>query len=579
MPRPQQVTPEMIFNDIEAQFNLDDESLLTITRKFLEDFNAGLSEYGKPMAMIPTFVTGVPNGTETGTFLALDLGGTNLRVCEVQLHGDQTFTLRQQKYKVSTALKTGEASVLFDYLADSVDAFLTDSGYDFPDEASPESALPLGFTFSFPVEQTALDRGTLLTWTKGFSARNTIGNDVVRLLQDAFERKHMHVRCVALVNDTVGALLSRAYTAGGCLLGCIFGTGTNGAYVEDVSKITKLNSDVAPKQGKMIINAEWGAFNNTRSTLPSTLWDNKVDRESINPKFQAFEKFISGMYLGEITRNVMLSLVDAAPRSLLFNGQSTKTLNTHYGLDTAVMSAVEEAWEAIPKELEEKAVEEEKKLESSTLKGVHAGGPSVESTTATTGVTTTASTATTTTTDKRNAPPSYLPIAKFFEPNFNEQNDLDHAVRARLNAIKNVLVKELGFEEHQVSLRDAAVVHWICRLVAGRAAKLSGCAVAAVAIQTGHANLGAEANAGFDPKTGKVAVGVDGSLIQFYPNFETHLRESLRVLVGPEVEKATEIGMAKDGSGVGAALCALQAIKQMQHVPPSPKVLRASSTL
>lgn len=35
------------------------------------------------------------------------------RVCEVQLHGDKTFTLRQQKYKVSTSLKTGEASILF----------------------------------------------------------------------------------------------------------------------------------------------------------------------------------------------------------------------------------------------------------------------------------------------------------------------------------------------------------------------------------------------------------------------------------------------------------------------------------
>ena len=71
------------------------------------------------------------------TFLALDLGGTNLydltpfrtpspassprsfiitthsRVCEVQLNGDQTFSLRQQKYKVSDQLKTGEATALF----------------------------------------------------------------------------------------------------------------------------------------------------------------------------------------------------------------------------------------------------------------------------------------------------------------------------------------------------------------------------------------------------------------------------------------------------------------------------------
>lgn len=54
---------------------------------------------------------------------------------------------------------------------------------------------------SFPVEQTAINSGKLLTWTKGFAAKNAIGNDVVQLLNDAFERKHIHVRCSALVND------------------------------------------------------------------------------------------------------------------------------------------------------------------------------------------------------------------------------------------------------------------------------------------------------------------------------------------------------------------------------------------
>jgi hexokinase len=41
------------------------------------------------------------------------------------------------------------------------------------------------------------------------------------------------------------------------------------------------------------------------------------------------------------------------------------------------------------------------------------------------------------------------------------------------------------------------------------------------------------------------------SLIQFYPNFEERIRDSLRAIVGPEVEKRVEIGLAKDGSGVG----------------------------
>lgn len=35
------------------------------------------------------------------------------RVCEVVLNGDKTFSLRQQKYRVTESLKTGEATVLF----------------------------------------------------------------------------------------------------------------------------------------------------------------------------------------------------------------------------------------------------------------------------------------------------------------------------------------------------------------------------------------------------------------------------------------------------------------------------------
>jgi len=105
-----------------------------------------------------------------------------------------------------------------DYLADSVDAFLTDSTAQAPptglhsgippslsspalSSSTDDPPVHLGLTFSFPVEQKALDSGMLLTWTKGFSAKNAIGNDIVKLLQDAFDRKHMHVKCVALVND------------------------------------------------------------------------------------------------------------------------------------------------------------------------------------------------------------------------------------------------------------------------------------------------------------------------------------------------------------------------------------------
>ncbi|KAI0786465.1 hexokinase-domain-containing protein [Abortiporus biennis] len=530
---------KQILDGIHAQFELGDDALSSIVNQLLTEFRLGLSEYNHPLAMIPTFVTGVPDGSETGTFLALDLGGTNLRVCEVQLLGDHKFTLRQQKYRVSDALKTGEASALFDYLADSVDAFLTEfvsSPTNAPadpfaasqsaiDSLDPDAttAIPLGLTFSFPVEQTALDEGKILTWTKGFSAKNAVGNDVVKLLQDAFDRKHLHVQCVALVNDTVGALLSRAYTAGGCILGAIFGTGTNGAYVENVEKITKLGNHPARKHGgDMVINCEWGAFNNSKSVLPITPFDQKLDRESINPRLQCFEKFISGMYLGEITRNILLSLIDAVPKPLLFNGRSSSDLNKHYGLDTAIVSEIEVAWE------KDRAL-------SCGEKNVD-GGDAIS-----------------------NPSSASEPVAVDGDiHHFTEVEKLIPEDQARLERIRTILIQRLNLDAEHVSLRDAAIVRWAASLVANRAAKMSACAVAAILIQTERAELGG----GFVPKDEHIVVGVDGSLIEHYPNFNTHLRETLRKLVGEEVEKRVDIGMAKDGSGVGAALCALQAVKQ-----------------
>jgi len=448
---------------IERQFHLDDDQLHAILAQFLKEFEQGLDNYGQQPAMVPTFVTHLPDGTERGTFLALDLGGTNLRVCQVTLLGNQQVDMKQSKYRVSEQLKTGEAVELFNYMADSVDHFLTTT--DVP--LTEDEQLYLGLTFSFPVEQTAIDKGKLLTWTKGFAATNAIGHDVMQMLQDALDRRHIHVKCAALINDTVGCLMSRAYFSGGCIVGAIFGTGTNGAYVEDLNKVKKLSKGAieGARPEKMVINTEWGAFDNGRKVIPRTIFDNKLDRESINPRFQAYEKCISGMYLGEIVRNILLYLID---NSILFSGNSTKQFNTHYGFDTELMSNIE-------------------------------GDRSEQGTT-----------------------------------------------------VRTVLTQKMGVDDRLLSPDDIAIVRWACKIVGTRAAMLSGCSVAAIIEQTHCA----------DGNDGSIDVGVDGSLIQFYPEFEDGLRSSLRVLVGESIEKRTRIGLAKDGSGIGAALGALAALKQ-----------------
>ena len=51
--------------------------------------------------MLPAWVMGFADGTETGTYLALDLGGTNLRVCNVVLLKEgRKYDMIQSKYRL-----------------------------------------------------------------------------------------------------------------------------------------------------------------------------------------------------------------------------------------------------------------------------------------------------------------------------------------------------------------------------------------------------------------------------------------------------------------------------------------------
>jgi len=51
--------------------------------------------------------------------------------------------------------------------------------------ADPAKLPVVGFCFSFAVEQTALNCGKLMGWTKGFDVEGVIGKDVVQLLSGA----------------------------------------------------------------------------------------------------------------------------------------------------------------------------------------------------------------------------------------------------------------------------------------------------------------------------------------------------------------------------------------------------------
>ncbi|GJJ06245.1 hypothetical protein Clacol_000436 [Clathrus columnatus] len=273
------------------------ESIMRIiTEAFKETLEKGLKEHGQVVPMIPTYVFGWPTGNEQGDFLAVDLGGTNLRVCLVTLNGSGQFELTQAKYRLTEEQKHEDGQKLFDFCADCLGMFVKSQLEEDFGKLKSGQELALGFT-GLPIKLTAL------------------------------------------INDTTGTLIASRYVKPETKIGCIFGTGCNAAYMEKIGNIEKINNLNLPADQEMAINCEWGAFDSfEHEHLPRTKYDIIVDETSNKPGEQAFEKLISGRYLGEILRLVLCELID---EGVLFLGQETYKLENPYAFDTAFLSLME----------------------------------------------------------------------------------------------------------------------------------------------------------------------------------------------------------------------------------------------
>ncbi|KAJ7506978.1 hexokinase [Mycena galericulata] len=325
----------------ESIFTLTPQRMRMIVEAFKETLELGLTKPKQTVPMIPTFVFGWPTGQETGDYLAVDLGGTNLRVCLVTLQGEGKFEITQTKYRLTEEQKQEDGQKLFDFCAECLKTFVDTN---LADESSglslnPGEKLPLGFTFSYPCTQERIDHGELIRWTKGFGASNTEGQDVAAMFRKSLDKFNLPIELTALINDTTGTLIASHYVNPKTKIAVIFGTGCNAAYMEHVKDIPKIKNLGIDDDADMGINCEWGAFDSfEHEHLPRTKYDAIVDDTSNKPGEQAFEKLISGRYLGEILRLVICELID---EGVLFLGQNTYKLEAPYVFDTAFLSLME----------------------------------------------------------------------------------------------------------------------------------------------------------------------------------------------------------------------------------------------
>ncbi|XP_040992802.1 hexokinase-3-like isoform X2 [Juglans microcarpa x Juglans regia] len=273
--------------------------------------------------------------SEKGTYYALDLGGTNFRVLRVQLGGQRSSIMEQhvERQLIPQHLMTSTSENLFDFMASSLKEFVEREGDG--SQTLLTRRRELGFTFSFPVKQTSVSSGILIKWTKGFYIEDMVGREVTECLEQAMSRKGLNMRVAVLVNDTVGTLALGHYHDADTVAAVIIGTGTNACYWERTDAIIKCQG-LLTTTGGMVINMEWGNF--WSSHLPRTSYDMDLDADSPNPNDQGFEKMISGMYLGEIVRRVLLRM---SQESDIFGAPPSK-LSMPFILRTPMIAAMHE---------------------------------------------------------------------------------------------------------------------------------------------------------------------------------------------------------------------------------------------
>jgi len=264
--------------------------------EFREEMRRGLAGEASTLEMIPTYIElgqEVPIGEPV---IAVDAGGTNLRIALVRFDRSLTPAIENfRKVLMPGVEREVGREEFFRTFAGQLEQYL------------PHSSR-IGFCFSFSMEQLPSKDGRVNSLGKEVKAPQVIGQLVGASLAAALrDRTGGRPLRVVVVNDTVTAMLAgmagsagRGYSG---YLGFILGTGTNACYLEKNANITK-TAGLDPA-GTQVINMESGNY----GRVPQGTVDREYNAGTQFPQQHLLEKMVSGAYLGVLA---LLTLQRAA---------------------------------------------------------------------------------------------------------------------------------------------------------------------------------------------------------------------------------------------------------------------------
>ena len=261
-------TLDSFADEVESLFSapLSTRNMLTMSEKIREQFRSSLQS--SPMSMLPSYTHMLPSGTEKGTFIALDVGGSTFRVALIELRGNGHMEiLRVKSDYIDNNVKLLEGTLFFDWMAEKIASMLGEVGENCGRGSTP---LSMGLSWSFPIEQTSVSSGLVIHMGKGFLCSDgTVGQELGDLIVQSCRKRGLNVQVDAIVNDSSATLLSRAYGDPKTRMSLILGTGTNVAIHFPVHEIGTTKFGVRPqgwfdRAKHVIVNSEMSMFGGSR---------------------------------------------------------------------------------------------------------------------------------------------------------------------------------------------------------------------------------------------------------------------------------------------------------------------------
>lgn len=140
---------------------IDGDGLLALSAGLKAQFRDGLQRGVE--CMLPSYNHLLPTGREEGRYLALDVGGSTLRVALVELRageghqgrtgGNASDIVRITNFRIDAEVKALEGMAFFDWMAARILETITKGPkQDQHPDHSPDGALPMSLAWSFPIE-------------------------------------------------------------------------------------------------------------------------------------------------------------------------------------------------------------------------------------------------------------------------------------------------------------------------------------------------------------------------------------------------------------------------------------------